>query len=587
MARRTVLSADLRERHINMMSFAACIGFGLFLQSGVVIYLSGPGLAIVEFLLGGSILWAVVGCLGEMTSLFPVPGPLFEFPVRFLDESIGYATGWTAWFAWIVMQSGETLTATQLFRFRFDPQYLQSVGYPDQSLGWGTESVSPAVWTFIILVVAGLANLLPVRFYGELEYILGVVKIVFIVGLIVMNVMLSAIQLVPHGDHFWTWDGSHGFATNYYPLKVDSNLQPTEVLEGNAGRFVALWTSMTIVMFCLIGFETIAISSPENRDLDKYEAIKIASKKLTIRLTVLYVAATFAVGLNVPGDDINLAQARWNSITGGQNSIFLLAAVRNHLRGFPHLFNGMFIFSAITSGMNGVYNSSRLLHALACIPEAWPVWAHGWRKRLERTNDHGVPVATVSVSWLFGLLAFLSLTNDSALILGRIARNATVSEMIVYATICASYTRFYRCIKKAAEDPALENRSAFNRDDEQYPYRTHGQLFRAYYGLIFLLCLIILNGWYDFLHPFHTPDFIASYIGIAAFVVLTILYHIKLDGYDVRKWRFRPSMQIQRPPPKIVAPEKRRGKLRLPDRKRLLTVDNAKAYADWLWVWIK
>jgi amino acid transporter len=32
-----------------------------------------------------------------MTALFPVQGPLFEFPGRFLDEAVGYAVGWMAW----------------------------------------------------------------------------------------------------------------------------------------------------------------------------------------------------------------------------------------------------------------------------------------------------------------------------------------------------------------------------------------------------------------------------------------------------------------------------------------------------------
>jgi yeast amino acid transporter len=80
-----------------MMVFGACIGFGLFLQGGIVIYTAGPGLAVVAFLLACSVMWAVVGCLGEMAALFPVPGPLFEFPGRFLDEAVGYATALTSW----------------------------------------------------------------------------------------------------------------------------------------------------------------------------------------------------------------------------------------------------------------------------------------------------------------------------------------------------------------------------------------------------------------------------------------------------------------------------------------------------------
>ena len=167
------------------MAFSACIGFGLFLQSGKVIYIAGPGLGLIAFFLASSVMWSVVACLGEMTALFPVPGPLFEFPGRFIDEAVGYATGWISWFAWTVIISAELLAVSQLWKFRFDEQYLADVGYPDAELGWSTEGYSPAVWIFIFLILIGLINLLPVRQYGQLEYIFGVLKIMFISGLIV------------------------------------------------------------------------------------------------------------------------------------------------------------------------------------------------------------------------------------------------------------------------------------------------------------------------------------------------------------------------------------------------------------------
>jgi amino acid permease len=80
-----------------MIAFSACIGVGLFLQSGKVIFLAGPGLAVIAYLLSGSIIWSVISSLGEMTALFPIQGSLFVFPARFLDEGVGYAVGWMTW----------------------------------------------------------------------------------------------------------------------------------------------------------------------------------------------------------------------------------------------------------------------------------------------------------------------------------------------------------------------------------------------------------------------------------------------------------------------------------------------------------
>jgi amino acid transporter len=80
-----------------MIAFSATIGIGLFLQSGKVLYLIGPGGAVVAYILMGTLLGAAVASLGEMTAIFPVKGPIIDFPSRFLDEGVGFAVGWMAW----------------------------------------------------------------------------------------------------------------------------------------------------------------------------------------------------------------------------------------------------------------------------------------------------------------------------------------------------------------------------------------------------------------------------------------------------------------------------------------------------------
>ena len=58
------------------------IGVGLFLQAGRVIYLAGPGMAVICYILAGTVMWSMIACLSEMTALFPVQGPIFEFACR-------------------------------------------------------------------------------------------------------------------------------------------------------------------------------------------------------------------------------------------------------------------------------------------------------------------------------------------------------------------------------------------------------------------------------------------------------------------------------------------------------------------------
>jgi amino acid transporter len=113
-------SQKLKERHVNMIAFSACVGISFFLTCGKAVFLAGPGLALfslfspfiermqsetmalsglalVAYLLSGSIVWCVAASLGEMTALLPVKGAVFVFPRRFFDAGIGYACGWLTW----------------------------------------------------------------------------------------------------------------------------------------------------------------------------------------------------------------------------------------------------------------------------------------------------------------------------------------------------------------------------------------------------------------------------------------------------------------------------------------------------------
>jgi yeast amino acid transporter len=80
-----------------MIAFSSVVGIGLFLQAGKVVYYAGPGMAVLAYIITGTVMWSSLACLGEMTALFPVKGAVFEFPARFLDEGLGYACGWMAW----------------------------------------------------------------------------------------------------------------------------------------------------------------------------------------------------------------------------------------------------------------------------------------------------------------------------------------------------------------------------------------------------------------------------------------------------------------------------------------------------------
>jgi amino acid transporter len=306
---------------------------------------------------------------------------------------------------YVMIIATEVTAVSQLCDFQFDKQYLLNVGYPESQLEWPAgENTNPAVWGALLLIFIFLTNLLPVRAYGEVEYVFGCLKIIFICLLIVLNVIINVHSFDPNlkPSHFTYYDNPYSFESKNFTTHGD-------VFTGGAGHLASMWTSMTAILFGMAGFDAVAITAAESRDLEQDESIKLATRKISLRVILLYALATFTVGLNVPYTDPNLRVYAINSLPNGQHSIFIIAAVRAHLIGWPHFFNGFFIFSATSAGINALYMSSRLLHALASISDVWPRWiaTRTLRTKLERTV-YGVPIAAVFTSWLFGFLGFLA-----------------------------------------------------------------------------------------------------------------------------------------------------------------------------------
>lgn len=178
---------------------------------------------------------------------------------------------------------------------------------------------------------------------------------------------------------------------------------------------------MITTIFSMIGFEVVSITAPENRDRETGESIKLATRKISLRIILLYALATFVAGMNVPYNDSQLVDTSVSAVNNGAKSIFVIAAVRDGVKGFPSFFNAFFIFSATSAGFNSLYVSSRLLHALANTPEVWPSWyiSQSLRRRLERTSDSGVPRSAVLTSWLFGWLGLLATKTNTAQVCPR------------------------------------------------------------------------------------------------------------------------------------------------------------------------
>jgi len=566
----------LKERHINMIAFSGTIGNGLFLGSGRALASAGPGGAVLSYILVGTVISSVISCLGEMTALMPVNAPVMEFPRRYLDRGVGFAVGWMYWFAYAILAADELVAVSNTVAFKYDDGRT--------FLNWKVGgSVDPAVWIALFLVIVVCINMLPVKYFGEFEYIFGSFKLTFITMLILLMVILDTIK--PRANAYYdqvigakNWDSPFSFFNHAYQVKdEDGNLQRT--ITGGVGTFLGVWTTFVSTMFSYVGMDIVAATAAESRALADSESMKMAARKINIRIVTLYSLALLTASFVVPSNH-PFINGKGQSV--GSHSIFIIAVVEAGIPTAAHFFNAVFVFSSFTCAINSMYVASRVLYTLALREQTGPDFI---TERLKRCRS-GVPVRAVLVTAAMMLVGFMGRTGAPGERLSELASNCTVSCLIVYVIICATYLCFFRTLEEAKlYGNASESQAAcYDRSHPRYPYKSHGQWLKAFYGMVASILLVVFNGIEVFLErPFDTRRFIASYISVPVFILLILGYKIRKHGFRFSHWGPERSNDLRNSVQ--AASETRKGRLEFPDEG--FTKDNGRTLLNWIWVWLK
>ncbi|KUJ09209.1 proline-specific permease [Mollisia scopiformis] len=574
----------LNERQINMIAFSGTIGNGLFLGCGHSLAVAGPGGAVLSYVLMGTVISAVISCLGEMTALMPVNAPVMEFPRRFLDRGVGFAVGWVYWFAYAILAADELVAVSNTVKFRYDDRNIPGIPNGKTYLNWEVgNNVDNAVWISLFLVIVVTINMLPVKVFGQLEYIFGTIKLTFISMLIVMMLILDAMK--PRADAYYTetlgtkyWNQPYQFFNNDYVVSdEDGNFQRN--IMGTLGTFFGMWTTIIHVIFSYVGMDIIAATAAESKALGDAESMKMGARKINLRIVTLYTLAMLTASFVVPRDH-PFINGQGQSV--GSSSVFIIAVVEAGIPQAAHFFNAIFVFSSFTCAINSMYVASRVLYTLALQDQTGPEFI---TKRL-RACRSGVPIRAVLATGAIMLIAYMGRTGSPGERLSELASNCTVSCLIVYVAICATYLSFFQTLEevKLYGNASEAQAAMYDRNHPRYPYKSHGQWLKACYGMVSCMILLIFNGVGPFLEsPFDTRRFIASYIGIPVFILLVLGYKIRKHGFKINQWGPERSNDLRNTIQ--ASSEKRKGRLEFLDNG--FTRENIRTFGDWIWVWMK
>lgn len=336
----TQLQRGLKNRHIQLIAMGGAIGTGLFLGSAHVIQSAGPS-TILGYAIGGLIVFLIMRQLGEMIVHEPVAGSFSHFANKYWGKFPGFLAGWNYWILYILVAMTELTAVAKYINF-----------------WWDIPSWISVLFFFVLITLLNLGN---VKFYGESEFWLSIVKVTAIIALIVFGLYLlftadanstaSFSNLWIHGGFF-----PHGFEGLFYML--------------------------AFLMFAFGGIELIGMAAAEAEDPEK--TIPKAINQIIPRILIFYIGSIIILLSLVP----------WDHFVGGSldKSPFVMVFNLIGIDWAAHLVNFIILTAALSVYNSGMYANSRMLFGLAKQGNAPKVF--------EKTNKQGVPIPAVLFSAL-------------------------------------------------------------------------------------------------------------------------------------------------------------------------------------------
>ncbi|KAL9050211.1 MAG: hypothetical protein Q9162_006774 [Coniocarpon cinnabarinum] len=423
------LKRNLHGRHMQMIAIGGAIGAGLFVGSGSALSHGGPGSLVICFIIIGIMLLMVMQALGELAVMYPVNGAFASYIIRFIDPSWGFAVGWEYTIQWLTILPFEITTAGITIQY------------------WRTD-LNIGIWIATFLAALALIQVFGVRGYGEVEFVLAIIKILGCIGFIIFGIVADCGGVPTDnrgyiGAHYWHDPGAfrNGF-------------------KGFCSVFVT-------ASFAFGGTELTGLAAAEAADPKR--AIPKATRQVFWRITFFYVVNLFIMGLIVPSDsDVLLGSGDTGNTKA---SPFVLAFVLAGVKGLPSVFNVIICLAVISVANSATYASTRTLQALA---------QEGYApKFLAYVDKKGRPIPTVIIQLLFGLLAFIGEASNATTVFTWLLSISGLSNFFVWGSICVAHIRF---------------RSAWHHRGhslEELPYRATFGVWGSVLGAFLnLLCLI-------------------------------------------------------------------------------------------------
>ncbi|PSS35352.1 hypothetical protein PHLCEN_2v1689 [Hermanssonia centrifuga] len=455
----------LKQRHVQMIAVAGTIGTGLFLGSGHALQGAGPLGALIAYALVGTVAYASLCSLGEMTSHAPISGTFPHFAARWVDPSLGFALGWNYWYTNAISIPVEISAACILISF------------------WDSNMNHQAGYTALIAVLMCAVNVFGVRWFGESEFYFSIIKILLITGLIIVGLVIDLGGAPDHDRRgFRYWNNPGPFA--------GSGLEPNHI---GLDRFLGMLSVLVQAAFSFQGMELVAVAASETESPRRN--IAKAVRRVFYRIVVFYLLGVLITGMLVPYTDPNLLS---NSGTAAE-SPYVIAINLAGIKVLPHIINACIFTSAFSAGNSFLFSSSRVLYGLGLRGQAPRIVTY--------CTKNGLPIVAVACTAAFAFLSFMNVSSGSVTVFNWFVSLSTVGGFFGWWGMNLTYVFFYRGMR------------AQGLDRTKLLYHSKLQPWLSYWGIFWNTIFILINGFTVF-WKFDTAGFLTAYLNIPLFFAL-------------------------------------------------------------------
>ena len=333
--------------HVSFIALGGIIGSCYFLGLGLTFYEMGAGAVLIAYALAGIAIYGVMQSFKELLINVPRRGSFVSYTREFMGDTASAGIGWAFWANWVAYIPSEAL-AVAVFA---------------NALFFSGEATPVTIFIIgcIALALLTLINVYHVRWFGHIESIMAIIKIIAVILFCIAGVIIwlgfangGATMTNELGESFTINPGFIGTKAIF----ADMSKTVVEQLFPGGSFIIIIMMIWTLVNFQ--GSEIVGLSAAETQDPETN--VPAACKKVAVRIIMIYLVPIFILSLIMPYFAATL-----------EDSVFAQALVAYGFGWGAKIFEVVTLIAAFSCANSGFYGTVRSLYGLS-VEGLAPKW---------------------------------------------------------------------------------------------------------------------------------------------------------------------------------------------------------------------